>query len=116
PPVVNGALSVSPGQRMVVPGLAAKPNGGLDIPADEYSVAFRISIEDAPTGNWRGILQKGDIGLDRQPGVFLYPNDNTLHSSNSTSASSNQVVNIPGLPDRQWLNRSEEHTSELQSR
>lgn len=104
PSVVNGALSVSPGQRMVVPGLAAKPNGGLDIPADEYSVAFRISIEDAPTGNWRGILQKGDSGLDRQPGVFLYPNDNTLHSSNSTSASSNQVVNIPGLPDRQWLN------------
>lgn len=104
PPVVNGALSVSPGQRMIVPGLAAKPNGGLDIPADEYSVAFRISIEGAPTGNWRGILQKGDDGLARQPGIFLYPNDNTLHSSNSTSESSNQVVNIPAINDRQWLN------------
>ena len=105
PPVVSGALSVSGSERMVVPGLAADAINGLVIPADEYTVAFRISIEGDNNGtDWRGILQKGDGGMQRQPALFLFPDQEALHATNSTTIADNQNVNVTGVETRQWLN------------
>ncbi|PHS65915.1 MAG: hypothetical protein COB09_00095 [Thalassobium sp.] len=104
PPVVGGALALSAADVMIVPGLAAQPDGGLDVPASEYTVAFRISIEEAASGTWRGILQKGDGGMERQPGIFLYPDAESLHATNSTNQSDNRSVDIADIPLRQWLN------------
>lgn len=104
PAVVNGALSLTPNDVMVVPGTAADAENGLDVPATEYTVAFRISIEQAAAGNWRGVLQKGDGGLERQPGIFLFPAEESLHLTNSTTLSDNRVVNKENIPFQQWLN------------
>lgn len=104
PAVAAGALSLTAADVMVVPGLAANPAGGLDIPATEYTVAYRISIEQAAAGNWRGILQKGDAGLDRQPAMFLFPDSESLHSTNTTTGDSNRAANKLNIPFQQWLN------------
>lgn len=104
PAVAGGALSLTAADVMVVPGLAANPAGGLDIPATEYTVAYRISIEQAAAGNWRGILQKGDAGLDRQPAMFLFPDSESLHSTNTTTGDSNRAANKLNIPFQQWLN------------
>ena len=104
PAVTDGALSVAAADVMIVPGLAADAANGLDIPADEYTVAFRFSIEAAAAGSWRGLLQKGDSGMERQPALFLFENEESLHLTNSTSESSNRVVNALNIPYQQWLN------------
>ncbi|MCD8523874.1 MAG: hypothetical protein LRY72_16660 [Saccharospirillaceae bacterium] len=100
----GGALALSAADVMVVPGLAAQPDGGLDVPASEYTVAFRISIEEAANNLWRGILQKGDGAMDRQPGIFLHPDAESLHATNSTNQSDNRIVDVADIPFRQWLN------------
>ena len=46
---------------------------------------------------------KGDDGLDRQPAQFMFDNSNGLHSTNSTTGSSNRATNI-GMEFQQWVN------------
>ncbi|ASP39166.1 hypothetical protein CHH28_10965 [Bacterioplanes sanyensis] len=112
PAVENQSLVLNSNDVMVVPGIATDNAAGLVIPSDEYTVAFRLSIEQDVSGNWRGILQKGDDGSQqRQPGIFLYPNNHTLHTNSSRDTSgnggfdSNLVVDTPQpLLDRQWVN------------
>jgi len=103
PPVVAGALSLSGTQRMIVPGGV----NGLDIPVNEYTVAFRISIEAAGNGSEaRGILQKG-TGAS-QPALLLLPGSDQLQITNTTITTTNVITDQNGvtsvLEDRQWLN------------
>lgn len=111
PPVNSGALQLTQVGAMRVAGTATDPVNGLDLPADEYTIAFRISIEedfddDGESTNWRGILQKGAIG-ERQPGLFLYAGEDRLHARGSTNIDSNRG---PGTADeelvavQQWIN------------
>ncbi|GGY55102.1 hypothetical protein GCM10011297_29990 [Bacterioplanes sanyensis] len=119
PRVEQGKLVLNSNDVMVVPGLASDPSNGLPIPANAYTLAFRISIEQNTTGNWRGVLQKGDDGSQqRQPGIFLYPNSHVLHTNSSRDSSgngsfdSNLVVDSPQpLLDRQWINVIYEKTN-----
>ncbi|WP_430459642.1 lectin-like protein [Thalassolituus sp. LLYu03] len=104
PAVASGSLSLTPTDVMIVPGLTADPSNGLDIPATAYTIAFRMSIEVAGTGYWRGILQKGDGEMDRQPAMFLFPGEESLHSTNSTTLEANRSANQSNIPFQQWLN------------
>lgn len=101
--IPNGVMKLEPTSSMIVQGKTANPSKGLDFSANAYTIAYRISVEEAAAGQWRGILQKGDDGLDRQPAQFMFDNSNGLHSTNSTTGSSNRATNI-GMEFQQWVN------------
>ena len=106
PDVFNGALSLNEDDAMVVPGLAQDTDNGLDIPAEEYTVAFRLSVEDAGSASGtgaRGILHKGDTAAQRQPLMTLAELTDELLVS-QTTAGGNQLLNAGVINDRQWLN------------
>ncbi|MBE0482323.1 MAG: hypothetical protein IBX52_02375 [Bacterioplanes sp.] len=100
PPVTSNALSLSENRVMVIPGGA----NGLTLPSTEYTVALRMSIEQPASGAWRGVLQKGDNGADRQPGLFLFPDSQSVHATNSTTVDFNRTANVMNVPEQQWLN------------
>lgn len=102
---VNRAARLAADSLLKVSGIAENPAAGLDFSANEYTIALRISVEGAPTGAWRGIAQKGDSGMERQPGLFLYEADNRLHSTNSTTvAASISADSANELQFQQWQN------------
>ncbi|WP_420591531.1 lectin-like protein [Bacterioplanoides sp.] len=109
PPVENDALRLSANSAMRIAGKDTDGINGLDIPADEYTIAMRISVEEAhdADGNsaWRGIFQKGNAGNERQPGLFLLNNSELLHARNSTSVSLNSGSDsVSQIPLQQWIN------------
>jgi len=104
PAVSSGALLLNENDVMVVPGLAVDAINGLDIPATEYSVALRFSVEDAGSGTEiRGILQKGNSNAQRQPAIWLFANNDTLRASETTTDAA-RVQSVGLMRDQQWLN------------
>lgn len=101
--IPNAVMKLEPTSSMVVQGKTANPSKGLDFSANAYTIAYRISVEEAAAGQWRGILQKGDGGSDRQPAQFMFDNSSWLHSTNSTTGSSNRAANV-GMEFQQWVN------------
>ena len=56
--IPNGVMKLEPTSSMIVQGKTANPSKGLDFSANAYTIAYRISVEEAAAGQWRGILQK----------------------------------------------------------
>ncbi len=108
----NGVLKLESSSQMVVPGKAADPINGLEYPADTYTIAFRMSIENPaqPNDGFRGILQKGDTGSDRQPGLSLVGKVGANNASDKLSVSQSITPSGSAWPYRDTNTGSELNT------
>lgn len=105
----NRAAKLTSTSKLIVPGTSSDPINGLDFGKDEYTIAFRMSIEGLGGTNYRGILQKGNS--TRNPAFILYhpdsanPEDDYMHTSSSQEIGGNRDANSPApLNKQQWLN------------
>lgn len=104
----GGVLKLDATSQMVVPGKATDPENGLEYPADNYTIGFRMSIEEPAdsTSPFRNILQKGEAAGVRQPLISLMNASDKLHTSHSTSTSTSNL-NADTATDvntLQWIN------------
>lgn len=106
----NGVLKLDADSTMVVPGKAADPDNGLEYPAEEYTLAFRMSMEQPADGSsgYRGLLHKGDTGSERQPLVFFDQASNKLVASQTTDVNSGSAhadtSTANDIETQQWIN------------
>src|SRR5690554_5264586 len=91
---------------MVVPGKATDPENGLEYPADNYTIGFRMSIEEPAdsTSPFRNILQKGETAGVRQPLISLMAGEDKLHTSHSTNGTNLNVDTATEVNTLQWIN------------
>src|SRR5690554_5175651 len=56
----GGVLKLDGTKRMTVPGKNSSPSNGIEYPADSYTIAFRMSIEESNSSieGWPDILKK----------------------------------------------------------
>lgn len=107
----NSALKLDGTKRMTVPGKNSSPSNGIEYPADSYTIAFRMSIEESNSSiaGWPDILKKGDASGNRQPLLYLNKNLDELVASQSdirtnTSYNHTDLTSPTEVNNQQWLN------------
>ena len=91
-----------------------KLKNGLEVQNPEEGLEFTYSlwiyIQDWTRG-WKNILVKGGnnanpVGsgdVSRAPGLWLYPNSNSLHARITTYAATNEGCDIKNIPLQKWV-------------
>ena len=90
-----------------------KLKNGLDVKNPEEGLEFTYSlwiyIQDWTRG-WKNILVKGSNNaqpatgdVSRAPGLWLYPNSNSLHARISTYAETNEGCDVKNIPIQKWV-------------
>ena len=75
----------------------------------EFTYSLWIYIQDWTRG-WKNILVKGSTnatatgtGFNRAPGLWLYPNSNSLHARITTFAAANEGCDVKNIPLQKWV-------------
>lgn len=102
----KGVLKLDSTSQMIVPGKATDPENGLEYPADNYTIAFRMSVEEPADSSspFRNILQKGATAGARQPLISLMSSSDKLHTSHSTNSSNVNADTASDVNTLQWIN------------
>src|SRR5690554_5810977 len=107
----NSALKLDGTKRMTVPGKNSSPSNGIEYPADSYTIAFRMSIEESNSSiaGYPDILRKGDASGNRQPLLFLKQNSDELVASQSDTRNAGgynhtDLTSPTDVNNQQWLN------------
>src|SRR5690554_5448392 len=106
----NSALKLDGTKRMTVPGKNSSPSNGIEYPADSYTIAFRMSIEESNSSiaGYPDILKKGDASGNRQPLLYLNQDSDQLVASQSdtrnTSYNHTDLTSPTEVNNQQWLN------------
>ena len=80
----------------------------LNIPNSQegltFTYSFWIYIEDwnYNFGKFKNIISKGSDATGYSPGIWLYPNTNSLHARISTFADPNEGCDIQNIPLQKW--------------
>ena len=80
----------------------------VDIPNSEdglsftYSMWIYIADWNYNFGKFKNIISKGNDNTGYSPGLWLYPNTNSLHARISTYADPNEGCDIQNIPLQKW--------------
>ena len=75
-------------------------------PMNAYNAAFKKQIYIADWnynfGKFKNIISKGNDNTGYSPGIWLYPNTNSLHARIATYADPNEGCDIQNIPLQKW--------------
>lgn len=82
-------VDINPSESFSIDGSSS----GLQVGADnqEYTLIYRFMIDEEPSAEWSGFVQKGSGGT-RQPALFYQKSSKKIQYTNSTSSNPNEAA------------------------
>lgn len=102
PVLINAPINAYDKKLGTTPVSVPNPIVGLEF---TYTCWIYVADWSYKFGEWKNILVKGksDSSHGICPGLWLYPNTNSLHARVSTTADPNEGCDIQNIPLKKWV-------------